>query len=57
MAMAVAPELFKGEEAKLALGQIEEVLVSVEGLGVKTLDPEDNEYLSFYDNSDDSDNP
>ena len=42
--MAVAPDLFKGEEAKLAFAQVEALLVSEQGLGVKTLDPADPEY-------------
>jgi hypothetical protein len=31
-------------------------MISEHSLGVKTLDPEDPDYVSYYDNSDDSHN-
>ncbi|PWY97233.1 putative 4-alpha-glucanotransferase [Testicularia cyperi] len=47
IAMCVAPELFDGEHARVALSQARDVLVGP--LGMKTLDPSDWNYRPNYD--------
>jgi len=52
--MAVAPELFERERAVRCLKLVEEILMSPDGLGIKTLDPKDHNYRGDYVNSDHS---
>jgi len=53
--MAVAPELFDVKRALAALQLTDKVLRAP--LGMKTLDPSDQQYRGNYDNSNDSDDP
>lgn len=53
IAMVVAPDLFDRSHALGSLKLADKVLRSP--LGMKTLDPNDNQYRPNYDNSDDSD--
>jgi glycogen debranching enzyme len=53
--MAVAPEMFDEKHALGALRLADQVLRGP--LGMKTLDPEDLQYRSTYDNSNDSSDP
>ncbi|CAO3677994.1 unnamed protein product [Rhizopus microsporus] len=52
IAMAVAPELFDKEHAKEAIRLAKDVLVGP--LGMRTLDPADQQYRPYYNNSEDS---
>ncbi|KAI9259379.1 glycogen debranching enzyme [Sporodiniella umbellata] len=52
VAMAVAPELFQKEHAKEMIRLGKEVLLGP--LGMKTLDPSDQQYRPYYNNSEDS---
>lgn len=52
---AVAPELFDPQHALGALQTYGDVLYGP--LGIKTLDPSDNEYRPNYDNANDSSDP
>jgi glycogen debranching enzyme len=54
IAMAVSPELFTKENALKALDLAEKYLLVPNGMGVRTLDPEDKQYNGNYNNSDDS---
>jgi glycogen debranching enzyme len=54
IAMAIAPELFTQENALKALEQVETYLLVKNGLGIRTLDPEDLNYNGNYINSNDS---
>jgi glycogen debranching enzyme len=55
IAMALAPELFDVKHALAALQLADRVLRAP--LGMKTLDPSDQQYRGNYDNSNDSDDP
>eukprot|EP00743_Colponemidia_sp_Colp-15_P009529 GILK01010423.1.p1 GENE.GILK01010423.1~~GILK01010423.1.p1 ORF type:complete len:1716 (+),score=307.25 GILK01010423.1:79-5226(+) len=52
IAMAVAPNMFDSDHARIALKLAEEVLMGP--LGMRTLDPKDMNYRPNYDNSNDS---
>lgn len=54
IAMTVAPELFSTERAQKTLKKVEDYLLVKDGLGIKTLDPEDPNYNGNYENGDDS---
>jgi glycogen debranching enzyme len=54
--MAVAPQLFSKERALQALEIAEKYLIVENGIGVRTLDPNDKNYNGNYINSDDSAN-
>ncbi|KAI9485861.1 MAG: glycogen debranching enzyme [Benjaminiella poitrasii] len=53
VAMAVAPELFKKEHAQHCVRLCRDVLLGP--LGMRTLDPADQQYRPYYHNSEDSD--
>ncbi|TFY77346.1 hypothetical protein EWM64_g6668 [Hericium alpestre] len=55
IAMTVAPELFEPVHALGALELADKVLRAP--LGMKTLDPSDQQYRPYYDNANDSDDP
>ena len=50
--MALAPELFMPSHAKRCLQIVEQVLMSPNAMGIKTLDPLDPKYNGNYVNSD-----
>jgi len=52
--MAVAPELFDREHAIGCLKLVEDILLSPDAMGIKTLDPKDYNYRGDYINSDHS---
>lgn len=52
--MAYAPDLFERENARRCLEIVENVLMSKDCMGIKTLDPSDKNYRGDYINSDDS---
>jgi glycogen debranching enzyme len=54
IAIAVAPELFSVNRAYRYLRHVERILLGHQSLGVKTLDPREEEYVPYYDNEDDS---
>jgi glycogen debranching enzyme len=54
IAIALAPELFSKENALSHLKITEERLLEPNSIGIKTLDKGAIEYISFYDNSNDS---
>ena len=54
IAMAVAPQLFDPEQARLCLMIIEELLMKEGSMGIKTLDPSDIHYRGDYNNDDDT---
>ncbi len=56
IAMAMAPQLFDNVRALHALEIAEKYLLVKNGLGVRTLDPDDKNYNGDYINSDDSSN-
>jgi hypothetical protein len=49
--MAVAPELFSNDRALKHLQITEKILIQDLSIGVKTLDIDATEFVSFYDNS------
>lgn len=51
IAMAVAPELFSNDRALKHLQITEKILIQDLSIGVKTLDIDATEFVSFYDNS------
>ena len=53
--MLQAPELFNREHACGALRVIESALVSADGIGMRTLDPEHPNYRPYYSNEDSDD--
>jgi glycogen debranching enzyme len=54
IAMAVAPELFVSDHAIKALKSVEKYLIVNDGLGVRTLSPNDRFYNGDYINNNDS---
>jgi len=54
VAMHVAPTLFKKENAVKYLENVEAFLIEEHSLGLKTLDPEADHYIPWYDNANDS---
>ncbi|EIE82182.1 glycogen debranching enzyme [Rhizopus delemar RA 99-880] len=52
VAMTVAPELFRKEHAQQTIKMCKDILLGP--LGMKTLDPADQQYRPYYHNSDDS---
>jgi glycogen debranching enzyme len=50
--MAVAPKLFKFDNANECLLNIEQILMGKNAMGMKTLDPSDKNYNGDYINSD-----
>jgi glycogen debranching enzyme len=54
IAMAVAPELFSPDHAIKALTSVEKYLIVNDGLGVRTLSPNDRFYNGNYINNNDS---
>jgi glycogen debranching enzyme len=54
IAISVAPELFSINRAFRYLLHVEKVLIERDSLGVKTLDPREEEYISYYDNENES---
>lgn len=50
IAMGVAPSLFRKDQMMVAIEIAEEKLIESDSLGVKTLDPSDPHYCSFYNN-------
>ncbi|KAL4459433.1 hypothetical protein ABPG74_018046 [Tetrahymena malaccensis] len=57
IAIALAPELFTPQNALFHLATVEGVLIEQNSLGVKTLDKLAQEYVPYYDNSDDGIQP
>lgn len=55
--MAMAPELFIRENALKHLKISESNLLEPKSYGIKTLDRYCDEYVAYYDNANDSDNP
>jgi len=53
--MAVAPELFPHHHALGALKMVDSVLIKGAPLGMRTLDPKDNQYNGNYTNADGTD--
>ncbi|UJR29920.1 hypothetical protein I4U23_017468 [Adineta vaga] len=52
IAAVVAPEMFNKDHIWLALSQVESILLGP--LGIKTLDPSDEQYVADYDNKNES---
>lgn len=52
IAAVVAPEMFKSEHIWLALSQVESLLLG--SIGMRTLDPSDEQFLPDYDNKNES---
>jgi len=56
IAMALAPELFNKQNAIQHLDRAEAFLLEEQSLGIKTLDLNSDDFVSYYDNADDSTN-
>lgn len=52
VALAVAPDLFDPDHAKICLEKIDMILMEPNCMGIKTLDPSDRNYNGDYVNSD-----
>lgn len=53
VAIALAPELFITSQAKQHLAAVEKYLIMDKSIGIKTLDPLNENYTSYYNNNDD----
>ncbi|KAF7458527.1 Gdb1p glycogen debranching enzyme [Cryptosporidium felis] len=54
VAIGISKDLFENEHALSAIEKVEQLLLSPNMLGIKTLDPSDYNYRPNYDNSNDS---